>query len=100
MNELPKLPGFMATSAPAALVANDRTEPQPTRRPKADREPPNRIQSIRLAAAMEKLHDTAHDSTIGEDAGRTAASALAMTMLQNFPTIIWALRQAGKPAKR
>jgi hypothetical protein len=101
MKELPTLPNIMGQTSPAAIASNDGfREPERPAPPKIAAEPPNRIQSIRLAAALEKLHGVAHDPSSGEEDGVTAARALAMTMLQNFPTIIWALRKAGSPGKR
>lgn len=51
---------------------------------------------VRLAAAIQNLHDGATDPAVGEEAGKEAARELGGLILRHIPMIVTALRVAGK----
>ena len=74
MNELPKTPDVLA---PKSVKMQQK------------------MQALRLSAALQDLHDKAHDRSLPEADGVAAAQAMAMSMLKHFDLIVYALRVAG-----
>lgn len=52
-----------------------------------------RMAMVRLAAVLEKLHETAHDQSTPEEDAVKAAAEMGRTMLTHFELIVAALKK-------
>lgn len=55
-----------------------------------------KMQMVRLATAIQNLHNEATNPAMPEEAAQASAGALGMTMLKNIELIVQALKDAGK----
>lgn len=83
---LPTIPDYMK-----AETVVEATDHEVVKTSKMER----KMQALRLAVSLERLHAKAHDKTCPEEEAVQAAIALGQICLNNFDVIVAALRVAG-----